>query len=234
MACSSPADKRLEEALNMAGNNRIELEKVLKHYEHDSLKLKAARFLIENMPYHIGINDYIYDPQGKAYSFDLSKYRGDVDNLVRSDFDSLLKCGYRFERKKVKDIEAVKADYLIENIELAFEMWGKSWAKDLSFSIFSQYILPYRVSNEPISQKRKELMNRYVSVLDSAAPYSSLEACMVLNQFLKSKVYFRGFSPIYNSIEYIDRYKVDNCEGLATYFSYVARSLGIPCQGCCW
>lgn len=229
MACSSPADKRLEEALNMAGNNRIELEKVLKHYEHDSLKLKAARFLIENMPYHIGINDYIYDPQGKVYLFDLSKYSNDGDDVIQNDFDSLLKSGYRFERKRVKDIEAVKADYLIENIELAFEMWGKSWAKDLPFSIFSQYILPYRVSNEPISQKRKELMNRYVSVLDSAAPHSSLEACMVLNQFLKSKVYFRNISPIYNSVEYIDRCKAGNCEGLATYFSYVARSLGIPC-----
>ena len=37
---------RLQTALNHAGDNRIELEKVLCHYEDDSLKLRAARFLI--------------------------------------------------------------------------------------------------------------------------------------------------------------------------------------------
>lgn len=39
-------------SLEKAGKNRYELEKVLKHYTHnpsDSLKLKAARFLIANM-----------------------------------------------------------------------------------------------------------------------------------------------------------------------------------------
>lgn len=42
----------LEKALDSAGNNRTELEKVLKHYQNDSLKLRAAEFLIENMPFH--------------------------------------------------------------------------------------------------------------------------------------------------------------------------------------
>jgi hypothetical protein len=45
----------LELALRMAKNNRTELEKVLYFYQKnlaDSLKYKAACFLIENMPYH--------------------------------------------------------------------------------------------------------------------------------------------------------------------------------------
>lgn len=41
----------LDRALDMAGDNRIELEKVLDHFKDDSLKYKAAVFLIENMPY---------------------------------------------------------------------------------------------------------------------------------------------------------------------------------------
>mgnify|MGYP000281716549 CR=1 FL=1 len=49
-------DKALiDVALESAGSNRTELEKVLAHYSErpeDSLKLKAAIFLIENMPYH--------------------------------------------------------------------------------------------------------------------------------------------------------------------------------------
>lgn len=44
---------KLERALELAGENRKELERVLTHYSHtdaDSLKLRAACFLIENMP----------------------------------------------------------------------------------------------------------------------------------------------------------------------------------------
>src|ERR1700754_1134486 len=43
-------------ALANAGGNRKELQKVLDHYSapEDSLQLKAAEFLIANMPYHFG------------------------------------------------------------------------------------------------------------------------------------------------------------------------------------
>lgn len=52
VACN---ETKLEYALRRAGDNRMELEKVLLHYSQekkDSLKLKAACFLIENMPGH--------------------------------------------------------------------------------------------------------------------------------------------------------------------------------------
>ncbi|MDR2009047.1 MAG: transglutaminase domain-containing protein, partial [Bacteroidales bacterium] len=48
-----PYSPEINAVLFMAGNNRSQLEKVLKHYGKnpaDSLKLKAAEFLIINMP----------------------------------------------------------------------------------------------------------------------------------------------------------------------------------------
>lgn len=45
----------LEISLQLAGDNRYELEKVLRYYQKnpsDSLKYKAACFLIENLPYY--------------------------------------------------------------------------------------------------------------------------------------------------------------------------------------
>ena len=48
-ACRSEKDRRLEYALEFAGDNRVELEKVLEHYRTDPEKLEAARFLIRNM-----------------------------------------------------------------------------------------------------------------------------------------------------------------------------------------
>lgn len=54
-SCQSSEEKQLEKVLTLSGNNRPELEKVLEHYkenEADSLKLRAAKFLIMNMPGH--------------------------------------------------------------------------------------------------------------------------------------------------------------------------------------
>ena len=50
-SCVNPPNY-LEHALKAAGTNRTELEKVLAHYKGDTLKYKAAVFLIENMPGH--------------------------------------------------------------------------------------------------------------------------------------------------------------------------------------
>ena len=43
-------DQQTESSLQFAGNNRTELEKVLKYYKNDPQKLEAAKFLIRNMP----------------------------------------------------------------------------------------------------------------------------------------------------------------------------------------
>ena len=54
-SCQSYEEKQLEKVLALSGDNRSELEKVLNHYEEneaDSLKLKAAKFLIINMLGH--------------------------------------------------------------------------------------------------------------------------------------------------------------------------------------
>ena len=58
VGCSACRPSVLESALERAGENRIELERVLRHYseeDKDSLKWEAARFLIENMPGHLSI-----------------------------------------------------------------------------------------------------------------------------------------------------------------------------------
>lgn len=52
-ACSHKNDSPLKEVLKLAGSNRHQLERVISHYKADpadSLKLKAAKFLILNMP----------------------------------------------------------------------------------------------------------------------------------------------------------------------------------------
>ena len=52
-------DDILSCVLDLSGNNRHELEKVLMHYKQspkDSLKLRAAKFLIINMSHHYSLS----------------------------------------------------------------------------------------------------------------------------------------------------------------------------------
>lgn len=58
-------DPDLENALRQAGENRSQLEQVLDHYRNDSLKYKAACFLIANMPGHYSYGGEVLD----AYYF---------------------------------------------------------------------------------------------------------------------------------------------------------------------
>ena len=55
----SSCNDELNRSLDLSDSNRQELEKVLDHFKNDSnpLKYEAAKFLIENMPYHLSYYD---------------------------------------------------------------------------------------------------------------------------------------------------------------------------------
>ena len=58
LVCCRSGLPTVDQALEAAGDNRPELEKVLYHYGQDpadSLKYRAAEYLIRYMPYHTSI-----------------------------------------------------------------------------------------------------------------------------------------------------------------------------------
>lgn len=127
----------LDVAFVQSGSNRAELEKVLRHYEDDGQKYRAACFLIENMPRKGSI---VY--QGRWHE----------------------------NRKVESDLQTVKADFLIENIDLAFEVWERyPWCRHLSEKEFFRLLLPYRLKNEPLEDWRSFYYNKYKAVADSLA-----------------------------------------------------------------
>ncbi len=143
-------------ALDSAGENRVELEKVLSIYRNDSLKYEAACYLIGNMPGHSYVTYKLVDTNNVEIPFNALDYPT-YDSLTHS-FDSLqAKRGSLDFRKKdeVEDIYTIKADFLINHIDYAFRAWkGKPWAKKLSFDQFCRSVLPYRGSNEPLETWR--------------------------------------------------------------------------------
>jgi len=145
----------LEQSLKLAGNNRIELEKVLEHYGKDpadSLKLEAAKFLISNMDSYF----FITSPELDAYYrkldsiFSLNK---SWENLTEEQEILLAKIqqGGLPPYQLIPDIQYVSAEFLIDNIDRAFEAWKSPFAGDLNFGDFCEYILPYKanVSDRP-------------------------------------------------------------------------------------
>ena len=227
-SCMDTQD-RLERALTLAGENRTELEKVLKYYKDDSLKYKAACFLIENMPYHYGYEDARLDsvkavlataPLGDGYIPDSERKR----KWKSFNYKSL---------PMLQDVQRMTAALLIENIDVAFETWNRvPWAKYYSFDDFCEWILPYRVGDEPLESWRKAYYDHYHPILDSLYQGENiLEAADALNKYLKYETPFSpnsDFDLPHLGAKYLLKYRLGTCKETTDHTVYIFRSLGFP------
>lgn len=166
-ACVHQEVSRLEQALQLSGENRGELEKVLAHFSQspaDSQRLKAAIFLIENMPGHWGVD-----------SASVRDFKQQIDSLPNLPYEHRLllyeipaRMPHLFpslERKE--DIGAVRAEELIRHINRMCELKEKRpWLKHLSFEYFCDYVLPYRTGNELLEFLPDTLFSRYADELE--------------------------------------------------------------------
>ena len=179
------------------------------------------------MPYHFSQEEYYLSPKGEKYRPDISRFSD--HKAVESHCDSLTRHGYRINRKKVHDISSLDSSFLINNIELAFEVWQKPWAQNISFDDFCKYILPYRARTEIPSNLRKEMMERFMPVLDSAKVQTPLEACITLQKYLKEIIKYKntGLS-LYPTIDETYRSGIGICDGLCNLGIFIMRAVGIP------
>ena len=155
-ACSSPEQKQLTSALELAGENRSELQSVLNHYQDDPDKLAAARFLIVNMFGHSGCNSTDIEKMQPVYEKHVAiseKYQWERPNKWYQEIDSM----WKSEREKrglfgftpKADIKHVTAEQLIREIDRSFKAWKENaYTCHDSFENFCCYILPYRFSEQ--------------------------------------------------------------------------------------
>ena len=140
-------NRRLDAALEFAGENRVELERVLEHYRDSGLKYEAARFLIENMPGYYAYSGTSLDSMKRI----LAKYKRQ-QRLSEGELEYWGSFAYE-QQERVYDAKVITADYLIDNIDRAFVLWEKRpWNKYLPFEDFCDLLLPYRVMNEPLEE----------------------------------------------------------------------------------
>lgn len=218
---------QLEKALIFAGDNRVELEKVLYHYNQcvaDSLKYKAAHFLIRNMPdyysYYSPENDSIKDLYQAVAQKKMSE---DVAiEVAQKKFVPFLERN----QKVIYDSHVITASYLIRNIDHAFGMWEKQpWGKYIKFEDFCEYILPYRVAFEPLSEWRETYAEAAEQILDSLFIGSDvLQAYKLINEniIMKPDWFFTirtsSVGLFDMSAEYMWNNRIGNCWN-RTYFT---------------
>lgn len=158
-SCSRYPDNVVN-ALELAGDNRYELEKVLEYFADnpDTLKYRAAVFLIENMPYHFTQEGKDMETVDSAY-LAMSKYPKEQRDKV---FKELTKNLDYSTNKIAIDIRTLKADYIIKAINDACDLWHEvTWHKEYSTSLFFDYVLPYRLLDEPTSEWREAIKKIY-------------------------------------------------------------------------
>ena len=147
--CSTGEERQLDEALKLAGDNRKELEKVLDYYAGDSLKLRAVRFLIRNMPGCYGFPEsglsglasvyQAYDSVNRVFDYRIcAEWGKEIDRLQERIPGISSGCW-------VADLSAVSSSYLISETERSFDAWERNvYASQISFDDFLEYVLPYR------------------------------------------------------------------------------------------
>lgn len=238
--CSTSIPIGLDEILEGAKNNREELIEVLDHYSSpkDSLKLKAAIFLIKNM---VGKSSYL-DPNYQRLQKNVVSY--DLLNLVdKKAFKDQRKELYQMLKKvddrkfsMSTDIEYIKSKLLIEQIDQAFESWDMPWSQsNVSFDKFCRFVLPYKISDEPVERNwRKNVQADFAPLIDSLkkANASIYDVVSAVNQTLIGK-FFAETKAAYRvsfSYSYLKQIQAGHCVQATRYIMYVLRALGVPCS----
>lgn len=228
-------DPELEAALEAAGENRPELEKVLTHYQNDSLKYKAARFLIANMPGHFSYGGKALDTY--LFSIDSIFRTGGNAQEVNRQADRWIKQYEVQDRLEIQeDVRHIKAEFLIDNIDRALEDWKKPRNAHLDFAHFCEYLLPYRIANEPLEYWRDMLAGKYRKIENmgyfDGTRASAYWACSFVNDRLREShggSAFRlhhSFLPL--SYSTLDILNYGTCKEFALLTTFAMRGKGIP------
>jgi hypothetical protein len=215
----------IDDVLGMAGDNRGELESVLQHYKADSQKQKYARFLIANMPGHASF-------EGDA----VNTYRKMIDTIsgtvrisdINKEWERLTQNTAFGNGNVANDIQKISAKYLIDNIDHASHITqSRLWSKSIDEDLFCKYILPYRVTDEPISDYRETLYQAYQPLIDSITDlnkaFSSVYHYVLKHFSLTTPKY--SYTPDALTLHEL---QAGTCAHRCVYLVCVLRSLGIP------
>ena len=169
-----------------------------------SLKHQAAKFLIDNMDAHYSISgeyiDSFYQYMDSIFSLPVQSnayYRAAYDTAYMRYGERVVTSMF-----EINDTAQVTAEMLMKHIEDAFNVWNKPWNGKYDFEHFCNYVLPYRIDDEPLSHWRERYIAQQLPKVDKFA--NSQENYLLVSDktfFLENKklglVPFGGISPFW-------------------------------------
>jgi hypothetical protein len=173
------SDAELEQALELAGSNRPELEQALLAVDGELAGRSAMRFMVASLP--------------------------------------------------LCDLGSISAAQLGENLQLATEARQRfGWADDYDLATWAHFVLPPRVSQEPLSAWRSFFNAELGSELEGAATLE--EAAVLVNKWCGQRVGFkqtqrRDQDPLATLASGYGR-----CEEMVIFYVDACRSVGIPAR----
>ena len=226
-----PYPDGIQEVLERAGSNRPELEKVIQHYksQSDSLKLQAVYYLIKQLPNYVTTHYSFVDHNNQKNSID----QWDYENIPEAQED-LKRKGLHFQLDIVtEDIKIIRKEYIISNVDLAFEVWRKyPWCQDLSFNEFRQQILPHKFNGDSLDDWRSYYLRKYERELDSlkATNATRKQVCFWFNtRYQKKWIKSAAIIPTnFFSFNHVERLGGGTCDHLAKNAVQIMRACGIP------
>lgn len=126
--------------------------------------------------------------------------------------------------KLIKDIDIIIADSLIQSLEYSFKLKDSEFAANYSFEQFCEYLLPYRVANEPLSYHWKWDCPQYTYLTGQ----SISETAKAINSQIHIDIapeYYGGHIKRFSTIS-ADKY--GKCDDRTIFTAMVLRSMGIP------
>lgn len=217
-SCSSNSNRELnDDVLVESGDNKSEIIKALNYYPKNSLKSKAMIFLLNNM-------------SGKrSYGCEVSEY---VSKRIQENKDEISQIWREAVSlfpapEKSADLEKIKAEYLVHNIEEAFASWNQSrWHDEIDFEHFCDFILPYSIMSEPIVDWRKKLYDKYFFLTKGCN--TQKQAFSKVFEYITEHFFVRtDISPYEKDALLLDKLGSGDCKARTMYMTYVMRALGI-------
>lgn len=208
--------------------SRILKEAVLSKYSEkkDSLKAKSGIFLIINITSKYSL----HGQRIKAYTDTILTHH--QDDLTLEKKLNLMK--YQFRNSLLSDLDSISSMDLMNNINLAYNAFTKyTWSNNFDFELFCEYILPYKIGNEPLENWREKVQElNYDSIFHFNSIQTSGEYVIKKISDRKRNFIIRwgNENPMIPDIPYsvLEKLNLGSCKELSDYATFVLRSYGIP------
>lgn len=194
---------------------------------NDSLQNNAMLYLLR----HIQDHSSRLGDKTQAYDKIINKYHPDV-KLLEKKLDSLQK--HTSPANQIINDTNLEADFLITHVAELTKLYENSaWKQDISFDTFCEYVLPYRIGQEPVTEWRRYFLEHFASYRDSISSQpSATDAARIINTLLYQerkgfrllrRHEFPELSPITSSL-----LRVGTCHELSYVGVAAMRSFGVP------